>query len=157
MVNRLTDLYFRMVLTGIWSRGWTAVSPKYSVPVIKAFRRCLALLIVPSKSNSRIRKIGSRSSFSGQMALNHRPVFPDKKVIICVLCLIQFVNYSTRNAVVYLTEKKVVFCWLFQLLCKPQPGTLSLEFTDLKLHEVRLLNKCSKIGVILNVDSLQCF
>ena len=118
MVNRLTDLYFRMVLTGIWSRGWTAVSPKYSVPVIKAFRRCLALLIVPSKSNSRIRKIGSRSSFSGLMALNHRPVFPDKKVIICVLCLIQFVNYSTRNAVVYRTEKKVVFCWLFQLLCK---------------------------------------
>ena len=25
---------FRMVLTGMWSRGWTAVSPKYSVPAI---------------------------------------------------------------------------------------------------------------------------
>ena len=25
---------FRMVLTGIWSRGWTAVWPKYSVPAI---------------------------------------------------------------------------------------------------------------------------
>ena len=23
-----------MVLTGMWSRGWTAVSPKYSVPAI---------------------------------------------------------------------------------------------------------------------------
>ena len=25
---------FCMVLTGMWSRGWTAVSPKYSVPAI---------------------------------------------------------------------------------------------------------------------------
>ena len=25
---------FRMVLTGMWSCGWTAVSPKYSVPAI---------------------------------------------------------------------------------------------------------------------------
>ena len=28
------------------------------------------------------------------MALNHRPVFADKKMIICVLCFIQFVVYS---------------------------------------------------------------
>ena len=25
---------FRIVSTGMWSRGWTAVSPKYSVPAI---------------------------------------------------------------------------------------------------------------------------
>ena len=25
---------FRMVLTGMWSRGWAAVSPKYFVPAI---------------------------------------------------------------------------------------------------------------------------
>ena len=50
------------------------------------------------------------------MALYHRPVFADKKVIICALCFIQFVVYSTRNPVVYWTAKKVV---LFKLLCKP--------------------------------------
>ena len=35
------------------------------------------------------------------MALNRKPVFVDKKVIICVLFFIQFVVYSTRNPVVY--------------------------------------------------------
>ena len=40
------------------------------------------------------------------MALNHRPVFVDKKVIICALCFIQFVVYSMRNPVVYRTAKK---------------------------------------------------
>ena len=44
------------------------------------------------------------------MALHHRPVFADKKVIICALCFIQFVVYSMRNPVVYRTAKKVVFC-----------------------------------------------
>ena len=29
-----------MVLTGMWSRGWTAVSLKYSVSAIKTFRWC---------------------------------------------------------------------------------------------------------------------
>ena len=33
------------------------------------------------------------------MALHHRPVFADKKVIICALCFIQFVVYSMRNPV----------------------------------------------------------
>ena len=53
------------------------------------------------------------------MALNHRPVFADKKVIICALCFIQFVVYSMRNPVVYRTAKKVVFCSLFKFLLKP--------------------------------------
>ena len=53
------------------------------------------------------------------MALHHRPVFADKKVIICVLCFIQFVVYSMRNPIVYRTAKKVVFCELLELLCKP--------------------------------------
>ena len=35
------------------------------------------------------------------MALHHRPVFADKKVIICALCFIQFVVYSMRNPVLY--------------------------------------------------------
>ena len=39
------------------------------------------------------------------MALNHRPVFADKKVTICVLCLIQFVVYSMQNPVVFRTAK----------------------------------------------------
>ena len=53
------------------------------------------------------------------MALHHRPVFADKKVTICALCFIQFVVYFMRNPVVYRTAKKVVFCLLFELLCKP--------------------------------------
>ena len=65
------------------------------------------------ESNSRLRKIGYRSSFSWfqrvLMALTHRPVFADKKVIICVLCFIQFVVYSMPNPVVYRTAKRVVF------------------------------------------------
>ena len=44
------------------------------------------------------------------MALHHRPVFADKKVIICALCFIQFVVYSMRNPVVFRIAKKVVFC-----------------------------------------------
>ena len=35
---------------------------------------------MPWKTNFRLRKIGSRSSFSGLLALNHPPVFVDKKV-----------------------------------------------------------------------------
>ena len=35
--------------------------------------------------------------------------FADTKVIICVVCFIQFVVYSVRNPVVYRTAKKVVF------------------------------------------------
>ena len=53
------------------------------------------------------------------MALHHRPVCADRKVIICALCFIQFVVYSMRNPVVYRTAKKVVFCLLFKLLCTP--------------------------------------
>ena len=53
------------------------------------------------------------------MALNHRPVFADKKVIVRVLSFIQFVVYSMRNSVVYRKAKKVVFCYLFKFLCKP--------------------------------------
>ena len=44
------------------------------------------------------------------IALNHKPIFADKKVIICALRFIQFVVYSMRNSVVYRTLKKVVFC-----------------------------------------------
>ena len=65
------------------------------------------------------------------MALNYRPVFADKKVIICVLCFIQFVVYSMRNPVVYRTARKVVFYQLFKSSCKPQRGTLALQFTQL--------------------------
>ena len=43
------------------------------------------------------------------MALNHRPFFADKQVIICVVCFIKFVVYSMRNPVVYRTVKGVVF------------------------------------------------
>ena len=34
---------FRMVLTGMWSRGWTAVSPKYFVPAINIFSSVFSL------------------------------------------------------------------------------------------------------------------
>ena len=44
------------------------------------------------------------------MALNHSPVFADKKVIICAQCFFQFDVYSMRNPIVYRTAKKVVFC-----------------------------------------------
>ena len=44
------------------------------------------------------------------MALNHMPIFADKKVIIFALRFVQFVVYSMRNPVVYRTTKKVVFC-----------------------------------------------
>ena len=88
------------------------------------------------------------------MALHHRPVFADKKVIICALyCFIQFVVYSMRNPFVYRTAKKVVFFanyfanYLSWYEC----------LNRLKLREVSLLNKRSKICVILNLDSLQCF
>ena len=39
------------------------------------------------------------------MALNRRPIFEDKKVIICALRFIQFVVYSMRNPV-YLSNLK---------------------------------------------------
>ena len=51
------------------------------------------------------------------LALNHRPVFADKKVIICALCFIQFVVYSMRNPVVYRIAKKSSVL-LIKLLCK---------------------------------------
>ena len=44
------------------------------------------------------------------VALNHRPVFADTKVIIRVLCFNQFVVCSKQNPVVYRTAKKAVFC-----------------------------------------------
>ena len=66
------------------------------------FRRCLAQLIVPWKSDSRLKKIGS---YLGKATLNlgkldlglvsagsngnePSPVFAHKKVIICLLCLL---------------------------------------------------------------------
>ena len=49
-------------------------------------------------------------SFSGLLALNHRPIFVDKKVVIRVgLCFNQFVVYSMRNHAVYRTAKKQCF------------------------------------------------
>ena len=35
---------FRMVLTGMWSRGWTTVLPKYSVPAINIVSSVFSLL-----------------------------------------------------------------------------------------------------------------
>ena len=68
----------------------------------------------------------------------------------------------------YRNAKKVVFCQLF-LSCYVslnwalfRYSSLNLKFIDwndtsLKLYEVKLLNKCSKICVLLNLDSLECF
>ena len=56
------------------------------------------------------------------MALKHRPVFGDKKVIICVSLL------STPGKLLSLIGPR-----LFQLLCKPQRGTLPLQFTVLNI------------------------
>ena len=47
---------------------------------------------------------------SYKVTKNHKPIFVDKKVIICALRFIQFVVYSMRNSIVYRTAKKVVFC-----------------------------------------------
>ena len=41
------------------------------------------------------------------------------KATSCALCFIQFVVYSMRNPVVYRTAKKIVLCWLLELLLKP--------------------------------------
>ena len=64
------------------------------------------------ETNSRLRKIGSRSSLSGLLALNHRRAGFNRldKVVICVLCSNKFVVYSMRNPVVYRTAKRAVFC-----------------------------------------------
>ena len=48
-------------------------------------------------------RIGSMSSLSGLLYLNQRPIFPDKKVTIYVLCFDQFVAYSMQNTVIYRT------------------------------------------------------
>ena len=40
------------------------------------------------------------------MALKHRPIFADKKVMICALRFIQFAVHSMMNPVVYGTAKK---------------------------------------------------
>ena len=87
----------------MWSRGW-AVALKYSVRGIKTLRGCY----------------GFRSSFSGHLALNHRPrSFADQKVIICVLCFnVCCVSVSCENL-----SFIVVFGYLLKLLCKPEPGT----------------------------------
>ena len=114
------------------------------------FRRCLARLIIPWKSNSRLRKIA------------------DKNVIICALCFIQVVVYSMRNPVVYVTAKKKCFanylsCYvslnqaLFRRAVHSTENFPSWNDTGLKPREVRWRNKCSKICVILNLDSLECF
>ena len=57
------------------------------------------------------------------MALKHRPVFGDKKVIICVSLL------STPGKILSF----IIGPRLFQLLCKPQRGTLPLQFTVLNI------------------------
>ena len=51
-------LWFPHGVAGMWSCGG-AISPKYYVQAIKTFLWCLGLLIVPWKSYSRLRKIGS--------------------------------------------------------------------------------------------------
>ena len=58
------------------------------------------------------------------MALHHRPVFADKKVIIFALCFIQFVVYSMRNPVVYRTAKKVVLYYRFKVSVNENFSTL---------------------------------
>ena len=61
------------------------------------------------------------------MALHHRPVFADKKVINCALCFIQFVVYSLQNPVVYRTAKKVVLYERFKVSVNENFSTL-LDF-----------------------------
>ena len=59
--------------------------------------------------NSRLRKIGSTVGLvSADSWLS--TILADKKVIICVLCLNQFVVYSMQNPGVYRILKKAVFC-----------------------------------------------
>ena len=64
------------------------------------------------------------------MALHHRPVFADKKVIICALCFIQFVVYSMRNPVVYRTAKKVVLYYRFKVSVNENLHCSILFFLD---------------------------
>ena len=105
------------------------------------------------------------------MALNHRPVFADK-VTSCALCFIQFVVFSMRNPVVYrlyrTAKKKQCFadyisCYVSLNQALYHCSELKLKISRLKRYrfetspEVRLLNKCPKICVILNFDSLECF
>ena len=69
------------------------------------------------------------------MALNHRPVFADKNMIICVLCFIQFVVYSIPHFsflfgnfwFIYLV---LMFFWVergvyFQLTCTECAGLVA--------------------------------
>ena len=63
------------------------------------------------ESNFRLRKLDLGLVSAGSNDFQpKRPVFADKRVIICVLCFIEFVVYSMRNPVVYRATKKVVFC-----------------------------------------------
>ena len=57
----------------------------YSVLAIKTVCRCLAQLIVPWKTNSRL-ELDLGITSARPLTLNQRSVFADKKVIICVLC-----------------------------------------------------------------------
>ena len=50
------------------------------------------------------------------MALNHRPICADKKVIICVLRFIQFVLSSMRNPVVIMTHLYNDICLVSDIL-----------------------------------------
>ena len=59
----------------------------YSVLAIKTVCRCLAQLIVPWKTNSRL-ELDLGITSARLLTLNQRPVFADKKVIICVLCFL---------------------------------------------------------------------
>ena len=81
----------------------------------------------------------------------------------------QFVVYSMRNPVVYRTAKKTdwfanyLSCFVSFNHAPFRCSSLNFKIstsdwseTSLKLHGVRLPNKCSKICVILNLDSLEC-
>ena len=80
------------------------------MPAIKTFLWCL----VPDytlESNFRLRKLDVGLVSAGSNGFEpKRLVFADRKVIICVVCFIEFVVCSMRNPVVYRAAKKEVFC-----------------------------------------------
>ena len=104
-VDRYVIAWLNCVFAKIFCASHKKVSPEFSLDY------CIL------ESNSRLRKIGYRSSFSWfqrvLMALNHRPVFADKNVIICVLCFIQFVANKClfhAKSCCLSDREKVVFC-----------------------------------------------
>ena len=72
------------------------------------------------------------------MALNHGPIFADKKVIDCARRFIQFVVYSTRNPVVYRT-----WCGLSRLFAKHHNLVPGVRFSVAGLDRAKFgLNRC---------------